>query len=300
MTGLSRGARFGLAAGIVLALIALGARSWVLAFLAVGVLIGVARAGYPGYTRTLQPWPWPPELRAQAEALARPIDPTPRRILPPDEKSALVAQVATTKEALARLITDRPPAWPWAVFASVLLQRRNALQARLRAVASGYQPRSGQTPLSGAAYARTVAPAALKTIGDVVGQLEQFMLSPAFKGAFGEIGTGTGADAEGVVAIANRLMDYHKILLEQAEACSQTPVEGSALVFAQDAGAVGMLPLIGYDSFISTMCARIGEAQDLLPYSSGGVLELDQVTLKIDMPEELSGRIGAHLKRFNR
>jgi hypothetical protein len=70
-------------------------------------------------------------------------------------------------------------------------------------------------------------------------------------------------------------------------------------VFVQDTGALSLLPLVGYDRFISTMCARIGEAQDLLPYSSGGVLELDQVTLKVDMPDGLSERVVAHIKRFN-
>ena len=107
------------------------------------------------------------------------------------------------------------------------------------------------------------------------------------------------ADAEAVSGIANRLMDYHETLLSQAEACLQTPVESDTMVFVQDAGALSLLPLVGYDRFISTMCARIGEAQDLLPYSSGGVLELDQVTLKVDMPDGLSERVVAHIKRFN-
>jgi hypothetical protein len=239
-------------------------------------------------------------LRAQAEALARPIDPTPKRILPPDEKASIVAQVATTNDALARLITEKPPAWPWALFASVLVQRRNAVAVRLRGVASGYQPRRGAAALSGQAYSQT-AQRAMATILDVLAQMEQFMLSPAFKGAFGEVGTDgdAGADAEAVSGIANRLMDYHETLLSQAEACLQTPVESDTMVFVQDAGALSLLPLVGYDRFISTMCARIGEAQDLLPYSSGGVLELDQVTLKVDMPDGLSERVVAHIKRFN-
>jgi hypothetical protein len=141
----------------------------------------------------------------------------------------------------------------------------------------------------------------MATILDVLAQMEQFMLSPAFKGAFGEVGTDgdAGADAEAVSGIANRLMDYHETLLSQAEACLQTPVESDTMVFVQDAGALSLLPLVGYDRFISTMCARIGEAQDLLPYSSGGVLELDQVTLKVDMPDGLSERVVAHIKRFN-
>ena len=53
-----------------------------------------------------QPWPWPPEFRAVAEDMARPLDPTPERLLPPDEKTATIAHVARTQEELSRLIAE--------------------------------------------------------------------------------------------------------------------------------------------------------------------------------------------------
>ena len=300
ISGLSRGGRVGLTVGVILLLMALGGKSWGLGLAAVAVLIVVGRMIYATPAKNLEPWPWPADFRAQAEALARPIDPTPKRILPPDDKASIVAQVAATKDAIARLSAEKPPAWPWALFASILVQRRNAVQVRLRGVASGYQPRRGVATLSGQAYSQT-AQRAMATILDVLAQMEQFMLSPAFKGAFGEfsIDGGAEADAEAVSGIANRLMDYHETLLSQAESCLQTPVESDTLVFVQDTGALSLLPLVGYDRFISTMCVRIGEAQELLPYSSGGVLELDQVTLNVDMPDGLSERVVDHIKRFN-
>lgn len=300
ISGLSRGGRVGLTVGVILLLMALGGKSWGLGLAAVAVLIVVGRMIYATPAKNLEPWPWPDDFRAQAEALARPIDPTPKRILPPDDKASIVARVATTKDAIARLSAEKPPAWPWALFASILVQRRNAVQVRLRGVASGYQPRRGVATLSGQAYSQT-AQRAMATILDVLAQMEQFMLSPAFKGAFGEVSIdgGAEADAEAVSGIANRLMDYHETLLSQAESCLQTPVESDTLVFVQDTGALSLLPLVGYDRFISTMCVRIGEAQELLPYSSGGVLELDQVTLNVDMPDGLSERVVDHIKRFN-
>lgn len=298
--GLTRGTRIGLIVGLILLLVALSDGSWALGLIAVGVLIAVGRTVYLTRAKILRPWRWPADLRAQAEALARPIDPTPTRILPPHDKASLVAQVATSDGELSELIAERPAAWPWAVFASVLLQRRNAVQARLRGVASGYQPRAGRAALSGQVYTQT-AQQALTRIADVVTQIEQFMLSPAFKGAFGEVDTDNGAqaDADAVVGIANRLMDYHATLLEQAEACLQTPVESNVMVFVQDMGAFTLLPLVSYDGFISTMCTRIGEAQDLLPYTSGGVIELDQVILTMDVPDGLSDQISAHFRRFS-
>ena len=211
----------------------------------------------------------------------------------------MIAAVATTKEGLSRLIADKPPAWPWAVFTSVLVQRRNAVKNRLRAVVSGYQPRAGLLPVSGKAYSAT-AYQAMTTIGDIVRQMEQFMLSPAFKGAFGG-GTGDDdADSDAIVGVAKRLMDYHDALLVQAETCLQTPVQSEALVFVQDTGVFTLCPLVGYQQFITTMCARIGEAQDLLPYTSGGdVIGLDDVHLAITLPDGLMDRITSHIKRFN-
>jgi hypothetical protein len=300
LQGLSRGTKWGLFAGVFIVWSALANHSWLAGLAGVGVLAAVGWTVYSARVKTkaeLEPWPWPVDLRTQAEAMARPIDPTPKRLLPPDEKAAMVATVATTKEALAQLIADKPRAWPWAVFTSVLVQRRNSVQTRLRAIVSGYQPRGGSIPLSGNAYS-VMAFDAMSAIADLVRELEQFMLSPAFKGAFGG-GTGD-EDADAIVSVAKRLMDYHNALLGHAETCLQTPVNSEAFVFVQDMAAFTLCPLVGYQEFITTMCARIGEAQDLLPYTSGGdVIALDDVNLAIDLPDGLMERLMAHIRRFN-
>jgi hypothetical protein len=288
-----------IAGAVLLAATALAGGSWPLALAGVGVLIGVTWSALSaGRTRPLlEPWPWPTEPRELAERMARPIDPTPQRLLPPDVKASLIAHVATTNEALSHLIADKPPAWPWAVFASVLVQRRNAVQGRLRTVASGYQPGSGLPPLSGQTYSRTVYQA-MTAIADLVAQTEQFMLSPAFKGALNV--DESSADPDAIVAIANRLMDYHEAFLTLAERCLQAPVQPEVLLCVQDMGAFTLCPLVGYEQFISTMCARIGEAQDLLPYTdSDTVIALDNVNLAITLPDGLVERLVAQTKILN-
>jgi len=297
--GLSRGTRWRLIGGAVLLIVALAGRSALFTLIAAGLLIGPALALSKAArtARANRPWPWPAEFRSLAEGMARTVDPTPKRLLPAHEKASTIAQVATTSEALSRLMTDKPPAWPWAVFASVLVQRRNAVTARLRRCASGYQPRPGVPEQSGQAYAQT-ARAAMDRIADLVGQTNQFMLSPAFTGAFGNPGDQDSADAEAIVAAANRLMDYHEAFLTQAEECLQTPVRPEVLTFVQDMGAFTLCPLLGYEQFIPTMCARIGEAQDLLPYTHGGqVIALDDVTLVMDIPDGLTDHIVAQFTR---
>ena len=298
---LSRGQKRALGAGIFLLLAAFGGHSWLMGLVATGLLGGVFWMHYNKTTalnKTLQPWPWPADFRAPVEAMARPIDPNPQRLLPLHEDAEQVAKVATTKDELTRLIADKPVAWPWAVFTSVLLQRRNAVQSRLRAVASGYQPRPGIPPIGGQAYSQ-IAWQALNDVADLVAQYEQFMLSPAFKGAFGETGTDSTADADAIVGVANRLMDYHKAFLAQAEKCLQTPVDREVLPFVQDMGAFALCPLIGYQQFIPTMCARISEAQEILPYSTGGTVLLDDVNLEISLPDGLMESINAQIDRFN-
>lgn len=275
--------------------------SGILVLAGLGLLAGAGWTLYNAHRvkAELAPFPMPADIRATAEAMARPIDPTPARTLPPDEKSAGIAAVATTKDALTRLIADKPPAWPWAVFASVLVQRRNAVQDRLRAVASGYQPRhGGALPISGMAYC-TITFQAMNAIADQIAQLEQFMRSPAFKGAFGDGQKDSAADSDAIVHVANRLMDYHGQFLTQAETCLQTPVQLEAMALVQDTGLFALCPLIGYERFITTMCDRIGQAQDLLPYTSPEtVIALDDAVLVMDVPDGLSDRIVAQIRRF--
>jgi len=291
-------AKLSLGAGFVMVLAAIGAGSSGLGLLAVFLLVGAFVTTYLARQQravTADPWPWPPDFRAAAEALARPIDPTPRRLLPLPEKASLVATVATTPEELSRLIAEKPAAWPWAVFTSVLVQRRNGVQARLRACVSGYQPRPGAV-VTGQQYAST-AYRVLTDVGDRVSQLEGFMLSPAFKGAFGA--DDDTADADAIVAVAHRLMDHHDGFLAHAETCVQTPVQSAALDLVADMNAFTLCPLIGYQQFIPTMCARIGEAQELLPYTAGGtVVALDDVSLGMSLPDGLMERIVAQLNRF--
>lgn len=297
---LSPGAKVGLVVGAIALMLALANGSFALGIVGVAALAGVGWTIFtPGRGKAeLQPWPLPPDLRELAEALARPIDPTPRRLLPPHEKAEFIAQVATTDEALSRLTADKPPAWPWATFTSVLVQRRNGVAPRLRAVASGYQPHPGATPLTGQAYSAT-AYQAMTSVVDIVAQLEQFMLSPAFEGAFGTLTDDADADPAAIVSVANRLMDYHDHLLLHAERCLQTPVDGEARVFVQDMGTFTLCPLLGYQKFITTMCARVGEAQELLPYTNRGeVVALDDATLTMTLPDGLTDQIIAHIKGF--
>jgi hypothetical protein len=294
---LPRYAWWTLIGGILFLVVGLGSGLWLPA------LAGLAALGTFGwFVRSAlgkpderEPFPWPSDLRAAAEGMARPVDPEPKRLLPPDEKAATIAKIAPTKAALDRLFVDRPPLWRWAAFTSVVVQRRNSVQPRLRTCALGYQPKPG-TPLAGRQYS-AIAVDAMQDVADLVTQLEQFMLSPGFTGALKSFSEADGAEPAAILHIANRLMDYHESFLTEAERCLQTPVETDVIVFVQDMGAFTMCPLAGYEQFIQTMCSRFAEGQEIVPYADDTV-QLDDVNLAIRLPDGLSERIQAHIRRY--
>ena len=233
---------------------------------------------------------------AAAQGMARPIDPEPKRILPKDQNAPEIAEVSVTQEGVDKLLADRPPLWRWAVFTSVLVQRRNAVQRRLRDCALGYQPRGGMRH-DGRSYS-ALAYQVMQEVADLVAQLEQFMLSPGFTGALKSFSEDDGAEPDAILHIANRLMDYHEGFLSQAERCLHATVNRDVIVFVQDMAAFTMCPLAGYEQFIETMCRRVAEGQELLPYAEGTVL-LDDVQLAISLPDGLAERITAHIRQFS-
>lgn len=298
LLGLPRYARWSLGVGIALLFLALAGTNGRLVVLGLAALTPL---GWFLYARsrksvTHEAYPWPSDLRAAAEGMARPIDPKPHRILPEDPNAPVIAEVATTQDGLDRMLADKPPLWRWAAFTSVLVQRRNTLLPRLRNCALGYQPNVGP-PISGQAYA-ALAGRALQNIADLVTQLEQFMLSPGFTGLLKSFSEADGAEPDSVLHLADRLMDYHQSFLTEAERCLQTPVETDVIVFVQDMAAFTMCPLAGYEQFIPALCSRIAEGRELVRYTDGTVL-LDDVNLAIALPDGLMERITAHIRRFS-
>lgn len=294
----SRWVKMGIPVGLLLVVAAAASASWLPGIVGLLVLLGVIWFLCSQIPTPVddEPWPWPADFRTLVERMARPIDPTPRRLVPPHEKASEVAHVATTTEELTRLVAEEPPAWRLAAFASVLVQRRNALLGRLRTVSAGYQPDPGQLPISPQEYA-AVAHSAMLTVADVGTQTEKFLASPAFSGAFGDLNNEIDADGDAMISVAHRLMDYHAAFLEQAEVILQTPVVGVADAFLEDMGAFAIAPLAGYEKFIPEVCDRVAQAQELIPYANGKIIQLDEVRLGVGLPDGLSEKVLAHFER---
>lgn len=261
---------------------------------AILVLAALAHSARTRPPQPVEPWPWPADFFAAVARLGRPIDPEPERVLPLTLKPG-TARITPTHAGIAALATDKPELWSLALFASVLVRRRNALQHRLRSCAIGYQPLPGE-PLRPYSYTLVVG-MLIQDMEEVGIQVERFVESPAFRGAFGEPMGDDAADADAIVHMADRLMDYHEQFVEKVETCLRMGIEASSVAYAQDVAAFVLCRLVAFDRFITTFCERVTEAQELLPYLHDAPIELDPVGAILEIPDDLNQRMLAHLRR---
>jgi hypothetical protein len=175
----------------------------------------------------------------------------------------------------------------------VLGQRRAPLQARLRDSALGFTTSTGVRLHTGAELKYFVTER-MDELVQLVGQVESFMLAPAFVGMFGDSDDESTADADGILHIANRLMDYLEQFLELSELCRGVSAPSQSADLMRDCARLADAPLEGYRTFIDEFVERVGEMAELLRYAKGTV-EVDPVVLEMDV-DELLARITRRLK----
>lgn len=199
-----------------------------------------------------------------------------------------IAALADTADGLLTLLKDKPPGWRWAAFASVLVQRRAGVRARLRDVRLGYgTPRGGAG--SGAEVAHFVT-TNLDELGKLVDQVESFMRTPAFMEVFGQRGDEGTADAEGILHVANRLMDYHERFLSLAERCRDFDGPSRYSGLMRDCRQLTNTPLDGYDTFVDDFVEFLTHMPDMMRYGRG-TLVADPISLHMSIDDGLLKRI---------
>lgn len=232
---------------------------------------------------------------AGAQAM-RSVSPTPPEIGTADEATAElpdIASVTDNAENLATLVKERPPCWRWAAFASVLVQRRAPLQGLLRDSALGYTTSTGARLHTGAEV-KIFVTERMDELSQLVAQVESFMLAPSFAGMFGDPEDETTADADGILHIANRLMDYLEQFLELSELCRGVSTPGQDADLMRDCARLADVPLEGYRTFIDDFVERVGEMAEMLRYAKGAV-EMDPVVLNMDVDDQLLARVTRRL-----
>jgi len=198
--------------------------------------------------------------------------------------------------AYATLLAEELPCWRWAAFVSVLVQRRAELESRLYDNQLGYAAPSGERAPGSTEVGRFVLDR-MDELLTLAGQMESFMLTPAFVGVFGEPGDEGSADADGILHAANRLMDYHERFLGLAERCRGLAAPSRYAGLLRDLAHLMDAPLAGYRTFINEFVERVGEMPELLHYGRGTV-ELDPVLLHIEADDKLLERISKQLEQI--
>ena len=200
-----------------------------------------------------------------------------------------IASIAETPEDLATLIAKKSPGWRWAVFGSVLVQRRDAVQSRLRDCRLGFAVSNGVHGYSGAEIGRYVTDC-MDELARLVGQTEAFMLTPAFMAVFGSPSDESTAEANGIVHVANRLMDYHDRFLALAERCRDFQAPSRYAGLMRDCSALMLIPLDGYRAFIDDFVEVVAEMPDVMIHGRG-TIEMEPVQLHMSVDDQLLKRI---------
>jgi hypothetical protein len=210
---------------------------------------------------------------------------SPPPALPPlnedaNDEPIAVAAMARTADELAALVKEKPSGWTWALFASVLAQRRNAVLPRLRDSELGFSPTSATYVYTGAELARILF-GYVDEMLSTARQIDGFMAAPAFMATLNP-GDQHGGDAEAIEHVANRLMDYHDRLLELSERCrSVSPPSYYADVVAECARVINRL-LQGYRDFIAELVDVVEALPKFLRHADGDV-HLGSLALDLDI-----------------
>lgn len=171
---------------------------------------------------------------------------------------APVADIAPTPAELARLLVERPVCWQWAAFASVLFQRFSAMEQRRMAVALGRRGQS-RVKLGTDLQVATCVGEVMRSVDDTVEARETFLRAPAFMAAFGEPGDDDTVDAQGIVHLANRLMDFYDRHLETAEDARDFQVAARHADLARDCALFTYAPIRDFKEFVNDVLQRFAE-----------------------------------------
>ncbi len=226
----------------------------------------------------------PPSLPGRKDAAARELEP--------------IATMAATAGELAALVNDQPQEWEWALFTSILVQRRTPLLPRLRDSELGFTPASTARVYSGTELARTLV-GLIDEMVSTAKQLESFTLAPAFMDSFREHADGSPADAEAIKHIANRVMDYHERFLELSERCRKLSVPSQYADIVTDCARLLDIPLQSYREFIGELVDVVEALPQVLQHATGD-MHMGSVVLDIDVDDQLRSRIFKRLEAISK
>jgi len=135
----------------------------------------------------------------------------------------------------------------------------------------------------------------LRACDDLVKEVDAFMRAPTFMEVFGDPADESTADANGIMRIAHRLMDYYDRFLELAEECRDCSVPSQYAELLRDCSRFMNLPVRDFGNFIDDVLVRFEELRVSVARGDDDVW-LDPVLLRTTTDDHL---IWSILDRLN-
>jgi hypothetical protein len=215
----------------------------------------------------------------------------------PDDDQPRFAEVVHTQEELTELFEEKAHNWRYAGFVSVLVQRRAAVQPRLRDHLLAYARPTGERARDGRAVAEFVI-VSMQDLAQLAQQMTDFMQSPAFRAIVCEPHDEASADAQSVMHVAMRLMDYYERFLVFAERARGLAAPSEYADLLNNCARLADTGLDGFHTFIDRFVHLVPEMPALLIAANGGDVEMEPIVLEIKSNEELLETIVAQLREI--
>jgi TIR domain len=203
------------------------------------------------------------------------------------------AKMQMTQGGLVALLQERPHSWQWAAFASVLVQRRKAMETAMRDHRLGFAPSTGQR-IDNFEALKTLVSNTVYDIEQVGAQINGFLLTDAFTSVFDSLGDET-ADADGIVHAATRLMDYYDRYLQLAQHVRGAAAPSKYRSVLDTCARFADEPLSGMEDFIRDYIAVVEALPERLIAAKGEDIQ-QPVQVRIHVDDELLEELLRQLK----
>ena len=204
-------------------------------------------------------------------------------------------QIVHDAAGLTKLAETKPHSWQWALFGSVLIQRRSALQEQLRDHSLSFAPQNGQRIRELSELVQLIR----NSMHDVEQnglQLVKLVETPAFRAAFGEPNE-LSDDPDVVLHVATRVMDHYERYLQLARNVRGTAARPAYIGVLDSCARLSDMPMSGMDEFIDAYVKLVEEMPDLLIKAGGKNISVP-VTLPIHMDNDLFQNVVDQLQQL--
>jgi hypothetical protein len=204
-----------------------------------------------------------------------------------------VVGVPRTAKEQRQLLSQRPPAWEFLFYASVLLQRRADVEEKWRDHELHYAPRTGKHVGDGAAV--EYLSSAVDEVMEIVGGINRVLDSDAQDLAFGA--PGEPGSPERIEHLATRLIGVYEELLDWARGLRGIGVSSELRNIFELTARLADLPVQQIRDMVDYYVAEVERIPEQLRRGEAVHLEM---TLKLDMDPEASSEFVNELKNVEK